>query len=66
VGVLVTASGRIIADRPIDQARLFASICPPDVLAAINRFVLDGGRGSVVLTAKDRGIIGARIDQILR
>lgn len=64
--VSITASGRIIADRPQDQARLFASYCPPEILAAINRFILDGGRGSVILSAKDRGIIGARIDAILK
>ena len=60
------ASGRVFADRPLDQARLFAECCPPDVLGAITRFILDGGRGSVILSVKDRGIIGARIDAILK
>jgi hypothetical protein len=65
MGVTITASGRVYADRRIDQARLLADLVPPEVLATMVRFILDGGRGSVVWSVRDRGIIGARIDAIL-
>lgn len=65
MGILVTASGRIIVDRPLDQARMLADLLPPEVLDRILRFVLDGGRGNVILGVKDRAVAGARIDLIL-
>ena len=65
MGVVVTACGRVTATRPLDHARILADLVPPEVLEALVRFVLDGGRGSVVLQVRERNIAGVRIDAIV-
>lgn len=65
MGVTVTACGRVIPERPPDAARLLADLLPDGQLEQIVRFILDGGRGDVILGVRDRGIIGARINLIL-
>jgi hypothetical protein len=42
-----------------------ASLIPPEALAQLVAFILENGRGNVILNVKDRRVIGARIDAVL-
>lgn len=65
MGVLITACGRVTVTAQPDRARLLAGLMSEHLLDAVVRFVLDGGRGSVVLQVKDGRILGGRIDAVI-
>jgi len=63
--VTVTACGRVWTSRPVEQAQVLADLIPEHILDAIVRFILDNGRGNVVLHVKDRVVMGGKIEAML-